>query len=927
MAYSYVTYTGNGSTTQYAVSFPYIRREHVAVTVAGIPSTFTWVNNSLIQMDAAPANGAAVRVYRTTPISAPLVDFADGATLVAADLDTNSRQSIYIQQELDDAQVDNLPNVIPNGDKGDITTSVGGTVWAINNGAITNADVNASAGIVATKLSFTQTGTGATARTIDSKLKDVVSVKDFGAIGDGVASDTTAVQAAINAAAGLKAVFFPAGTYLCIINLPSNSTIYGEGQQTVLKLPNSSGRSLVQSSDTINGTDNCQVFSLQIDGNIANNNSTLCNGVFIDGACDNWIVQDLTIKNTGGNGIRVRGSGSTGLTTSAKRILIANNVLDNCGVKNSSTGADGIYLNGCQLAQVVNNRVDYAGRQAIALEGSVASAIATRQVVVSGNICTNATSGGIDVEANEGGDLIISGNIILDCPGVGVRAIGKTGNTVISGNLARNVGTGVDAENDQTIPSSLIISNNILRQIVGEGIKVNLASNANVIGNTIYDAGSNGIFITGDNSNNWKIANNIIDTTVGSGIYVNRSGTGFNIFNNSIFNAGTSGSAQPGLSVSIAGGGSLNYGNIADNHVKDDRTPAGTSYAYRFAGINYVAIKGNIAQGAATGDVQWGSVTPTNIQLRGNRWSRSTWSGAPTTYTFLEDDGIQLGGINSLPSVGLNTTGFSVGTLAPQGLFETAASGVTANAFLTGGAGNNAETAGLRFGSGSGRGARIAGFRGSSSNIHSLDFYSYNSADVFGMRLTSTGLGIGTIASPANQLQLSTDSAGKPSTALWTIVSDERIKEDIELADLDLCYEAVKAIPLKRYKWRDDIYTAEQVTDRRKLGWIAQDVEIVFPKAVGTHEFKYNQVFEETIIPAVEEELDADGNVITPAQPERVGQGDLISEDVIEDCRDLNSDQLYAAMYGAVQKLIAKVETLEASNVDMLARLSALEAA
>jgi hypothetical protein len=187
------------------------------------------------------------------------------------------------------------------------------------------------------------------------------------------------------------------------------------------------------------------------------------------------------------------------------------------------------------------------------------------------------------------------------------------------------------------------------------------------------------------------------------------------------------------------------------------------------------------------------------------------------------------------------------------------------------------------------------------------------------MRIDDDGnLGIGT-TSPSYQLQLSTDSAGKPSTNTWTIVSDERIKEEIELADLDLCYEAVKNIPLKRFKWKDEVYTEEQAYDRRKLGWIAQDVEAVFPKAVRQHEFKYNQVFEEVVIPAVAEELDDDGNIVTEVQPERIEKGELISEDIIEDCRDLNSDQIYAAMYGAIQKLISKVEFLEA-------KVAALEA-
>lgn len=159
------------------------------------------------------------------------------------------------------------------------------------------------------------------------------------------------------------------------------------------------------------------------------------------------------------------------------------------------------------------------------------------------------------------------------------------------------------------------------------------------------------------------------------------------------------------------------------------------------------------------------------------------------------------------------------------------------------------------------------------------------------MRINSAGyVGIG--VDPTYQLHLSTNSAGKPGTGgLWTVTSDERLKENIELADLDICYNAIKSIPLKRYKWKDDVYSLEQIADRNNIGWIAQDVQSVFPKAVEKHKFVYNQV------------KDKDGNII--------------SENIIEDCLNLNGDQIYAALFGAVQKLIAKVESLE-SKIDEL---------
>lgn len=101
----------------------------------------------------------------------------------------------------------------------------------------TNGDVSLAA--------IDPTGTGATnnlvlaagsttARTLGVRFGEVVNVKDYGAAGDGVTNDTTAIQAAVNAA-GNKALYFPAGRYLVssAVVFPSGSSavrkVYGDG--------------------------------------------------------------------------------------------------------------------------------------------------------------------------------------------------------------------------------------------------------------------------------------------------------------------------------------------------------------------------------------------------------------------------------------------------------------------------------------------------------------------------------------------------------------------------------------------------------------------------------------------------------------------------------------------------------------------------
>jgi hypothetical protein len=68
------------------------------------------------------------------------------------------------------------------------------------------------------QVTFIQAGLNVGPRTVLAKLRDSVSVKDWGAVGDGVADDTAAIQAAIDACFGVGGIepdslHFPAGTY------------------------------------------------------------------------------------------------------------------------------------------------------------------------------------------------------------------------------------------------------------------------------------------------------------------------------------------------------------------------------------------------------------------------------------------------------------------------------------------------------------------------------------------------------------------------------------------------------------------------------------------------------------------------------------------------------------------------------------------
>jgi len=140
----------------------------------------------------------------------------NGVTLTASDFDPDSSSSAALRYDL--AQ-DTGASLVGADDaaSGSLFTTVQGFVDRVR-----SAD---GAGVVG----FQQIGTGAIARTLQDKAREAVSVKDFGAVGDGVTDDTAAIQAAIDS--GSARVNLMKGVYLFtnIIIKPSLREFVGVG--------------------------------------------------------------------------------------------------------------------------------------------------------------------------------------------------------------------------------------------------------------------------------------------------------------------------------------------------------------------------------------------------------------------------------------------------------------------------------------------------------------------------------------------------------------------------------------------------------------------------------------------------------------------------------------------------------------------------
>lgn len=330
----------------------------------------------------------------------------------------------------------------------------------------------------------------------------LLNVKDFGATGDGVTNDYTAIMSAFTAANG-SLIYFPVGTYLVGTGLnpvvPVN--ILGDNPESVII---KASTTLGNNSDVITLPGNSSITGLTIDANFQSHPAPIpkVSGIFVFGS--NVKIDRTKVINCSGDGIHGDGVYS---------ILITNNNVFNCALSNVRFSNGGVVI--------TDNKFRLSGGRNVEVYQLVNSIISRNTIMQSGVLDSG-------IYSQDGDNLIVSDNIVTRC----------SGGLELWTSINRNAWS-----------TGLQVLNNVISRNYHAGIFVG-SSGATITGNNLSHNGQGGI-------------NNLTNTTE-PGIRVNSAnpGSGYAVGDILTLSGGTGTPAQV-MVVRVYAGGSLyqNPGN------------------------------------------------------------------------------------------------------------------------------------------------------------------------------------------------------------------------------------------------------------------------------------------------------------------------------------------------------------------------------
>ncbi len=241
------------------------------------------------------------------------------------------------------------------------------------------------------------------ANTFLDKGSQVYNVKAYGAVGDGVANDHVAIQAALTAAGAAEGgvVFVPAGTYLVgvAVNIPSNVTLTGTGMMSVLKAAASMTANNIV---VLQGVTDVTLSNLKLEHN---GTGSQVGAITYTGAGNTIAVRHTVsgchITNTSNNAFRV--------ASPVKDFKFAGNYIYSCvsgiSCQPTVTGSRGIDISHNHIRDITGT-----GAVCIQVYGPAASRYA--DVRISNNYLEPGGSTSIPIEPTGIDGCVVSGNVI-----------------------------------------------------------------------------------------------------------------------------------------------------------------------------------------------------------------------------------------------------------------------------------------------------------------------------------------------------------------------------------------------------------------------------------------------------------------------------------------------------------------------------------
>ena len=216
MAITSNSYTGNGSTTNYSLTFEYLKQADVKATLDGTATTaFTFANATTLSFTTAPASGVAIKIFRDTDINTLKATFFPGSAIKAEDLNDNFTQNNFATQETDNDVIDaNTTAASAVTTANTAVTTANSAVTSANsavasaNAAVTTAntaDTNATAAVATANTASTNaTNAVNTANTASTNASNAVTTANSAAT-DAATAISTANSATATANAATTA--------------------------------------------------------------------------------------------------------------------------------------------------------------------------------------------------------------------------------------------------------------------------------------------------------------------------------------------------------------------------------------------------------------------------------------------------------------------------------------------------------------------------------------------------------------------------------------------------------------------------------------------------------------------------------------------------------------------------------------------------